>query len=272
MCHKCVMETVKSRMLSRRQFMAAAPALTVGSGLVLGATQAAQAQNTGRIVDLTYVFDNKFPTWTGSPGIKMEQLAKFEESGFNAFNMEVFEHTGTHVDAPLHFSADGLSVEEIPVENLICPLCVIDIKEKADANIEAEVTPDDLMAWISRNGDIPDGACVAMNSGWQRHVNTPKFAGFDDKGVRHYPGFHVETAHMLMEQSGAVAIATDSLSFDIGSTETFDTHYAWLPTNRYGIENIANLDQVPEAGATIFVGAPTHRGGSGGPARVIATF
>ena len=272
MCNKCIMETVKARMLSRRQFMAAAPAATVGAGFALGATRPVLAQSSGRVFDLSYVVDHAFPTWTGSPGIKLDQMAKFEESGFNAFNIEVFEHTGTHVDAPLHFSADGHSVEEIPAENLICPLCVVDIREKADANAEAEVTPDDLKAWISRNGNIPDGACVAMNSGWQKHVNTPKFAGFDDNGVRHYPGIHVEAAQLLMEETGAVAIASDSLSFDIGSTETFDTHYAWLPTNRYGIENIANLDQVPEAGATIFVGAPTHRGGSGGPARVIATF
>ncbi len=62
----------------------------------------------------------------------------------------------------------------------------------------------------------------------------------------------------------------DTLSLDIGSSTTFDTHYAWLPTNRYGIENLANLDKVPAAGATLVVGAPTHRGGSGGPARIMA--
>ncbi len=44
----------------------------------------------------------------------------------------------------------------------------------------------------------------------------------------------------------------------------------WLRTNRYGIENLANLDKVPAAGATLVVGAPTHRGGSGGPARIMA--
>lgn len=147
---------------------------------------------------------------------------------------------------------------------------MIDIQEKADADVEAQVTPDDLNAWIARNGDIPDGAMVAMNSGWQKHVATSKFIGFDDDGVRHYPGFHAEAAKMLIENTGAVAIATDSASLDIGSTQDFATHYAWLPTNRYGVENMANLDQVPEAGATVFVGAPTHRGGSGGPARIIA--
>ena len=49
-------------------------------------------------------------------------------------------------------------------------------------------------------------------------------------------------------------------------------HHTWLPAGRYGIENVANLDLLPVKGATVFVGAPKHRGGTGGPARVMATF
>ncbi|MFD1341056.1 cyclase family protein [Litorisediminicola beolgyonensis] len=270
MCHACVMETVKQRMLSRRHVLTAAPAIAAATVAGGAFAPRAYAQEGRRIVDMTYVIDADFPTWSGPPGIETEQLAKFEESGFNAFKMTVFEHTGSHVDAPLHFSADGLSVDEIAPENLVCPLCVIDIRAKADADVEAQVTPEDLQAWIDAHGDIPDGALVAMNSGWQQYVATEKFAGLDENGVRHYPGFHVEAAQMLIEQTGAVAIATDSLSLDIGSTQSFDTHYAWLPTGRYGVENIANLDQVPASGAMVFVGAPTHRGGSGGPARILA--
>ncbi len=86
----------------------------------------------------------------------------------------------------------------------------------------------------------------------------------------HFPGFHVEAMQMLMEATGAVAIAVDTLSLDHGPSADFAAHYAWLPTNRYGIECLAGLDQVPAAGATLVVGAPTHRGGSGGPARIFA--
>ena len=50
----------------------------------------------------------------------------------------------------------------------------------------------------------------------------------------------------------------------------FATHYAWLPTGRFGIENVANLGKLPAKGATIVVGAPKHRGGTGGPARIFA--
>ena len=75
---------------------------------------------------------------------------------------------------------------------------------------------------------------------------------------------------MLMEQTGAMSIAVDTLSLDHGISGDFATHYAWLPTGRFGIECVANLDKLPPAGATIVVGAPKHAGGTGGPARVFA--
>lgn len=270
MCDYCVIENVKKRMLSRRDLLKAAPVATAAAIVSVGSAPSSLAQGASQVVDMTYVLDDAFPTYFGKPGFKADQVFNFKENGFNVFNLAIGEHTGTHVDAPLHFSADGQAVHEIPVENLTCPLCVVDIREKANSDVEAQVTPDDLKAWISAHGDIPPGACVAMNSGWQAHVSSPKFRGADADGVQHYPGFHVEAAQMMIEETGAVAMAVDTLSLDIGSTKTFDTHYAWLPTNRYGIENLANLDKVPAVGATLIVGAPSHRGGSGGPARILA--
>ncbi len=71
-----------------------------------------------------------------------------------------------------------------------------------------------------------------------------------------------------MEETGVRSIAVDTLSLDHGISQDFATHYAWLPTGRFGIENIANLDKVPASGAMVVIGAPKHRGGSGGPARI----
>ncbi len=75
---------------------------------------------------------------------------------------------------------------------------------------------------------------------------------------------------MLMEESGAASIAVDTLSLDHGPSPDFATHYAWLPSGRFGIECIANLDKLPAAGATLVIGAPKHKRGTGGPARIIA--
>lgn len=271
MCDICVMESVKERMLSRREFFKtsalAGAAATVG-GIV--SAPPALAGGHGGVVDMTHVYDETFPTYFGAPGISKEQAFNFAEHGFNLLNLSVNEHTGTHVDAPLHFSADGQSIDEIPVESLVVPLCVVDIAAKAEGNADAQVTPDDLSAWIAANGDIPDKACVAMHSGWAGKVATDGFrnVGADEK--MHFPGFHVEAAQMLMETTGAVALAVDTLSLDHGISADFATHYAWLPTNRYGIENLRGLDQVPAAGATLVVGANTHKGGTGGPCRIFA--
>lgn len=275
MCDICVMNAVKTKMLSRRSFFktAAGGAMAAGAATALGTGTARAASDNMMMMkpaDLTHTYDETFPTYFGAPGISMEQNFNFADNGFNLKTLTINEHTGTHIDAPLHFSADGASVDEIAVENLVAPLCVIDIKARAAENADAQVTPDDIRAWISANGDIPKGACVAMNSGWDKHVTSDKFRGVDSEGKMHFPGFHIEATKMLMEETGAASMAVDTLSLDYGISADFATHYAWLPSGRFGIENIANLDMVPAAGATLVIGAPKHRGGTGGPARLIA--
>jgi kynurenine formamidase len=96
------------------------------------------------------------------------------------------------------------------------------------------------------------------------------FRNADAEGKQHYPGFHVEAAQMLLEETTAIGLAVDTLSLDHGISADFKTHYAWLPTNRWGLENVANLASLPATGATIMVGAPKWRGGSGGPSSVVA--
>lgn len=269
MCDVCVMNAVKDKMLSRRSFFKSTAA--VGAAGVLGSIMAgtpALAEGHGTVEDMTHTIHEDFPTYFGESQFSREHLFNYAEHSFNLQQFTVNEHTGTHIDAPLHFSADGTSVDEIPVSSLIAPLCVVDVAARAAEDADTQVTPDDLKAWIAANGDIPDGACVAMYSGWASKVDTDGFRNFDGK-AQHYPGFHIEATQMLLE-TGARSIATDTLSLDFGMSPDFATHYAWLPSGRFGIENIANLDKVPASGATLVIGAPKHRGGTGGPARIFA--
>lgn len=271
MCDVCVMNAVKERMLSRRDLFkstaAGAALATVGAA---ASTSPAMADGHKTVEDMTHELHEGFPTYFGTQQFFMDQKFNFKEHSFNLFELRVNEHTGTHIDAPLHFSADGNSVAEIPVSNLVAPLCVIDIAARAEGDADATVTPDDVKAWVAKNGDIPANACIAMHSGWGAHVSSDKFRNADADGKQHYPGFHVEAAKMLIEETGAMSLAVDTLSLDHGISADFATHYAWLPTGRFGIENIANLDKVPASGATLVIGAPKHRGGTGGPARIFA--
>lgn len=271
MCNACVIDSVKSSMLSRRALFSGAAATTAAvTASALLSARPAMAEARGNVVDLTHAYDETFPTFDGNPGILYDPAVKFSESGYQLWKLTIFEHTGTHIDAPLHFSADGLSVAELAPENLVCPLCVIDIKTKAAMDPNAMLEPEDIEAWVSANGAIPAGACVALNSGWADKIATRDFRN-DEAGNFTFPGFSKAATDMLAGMEVA-AIGVDTLSLDPGNSADFAVHNSWLPSGHYGIEGLAGLDQVPVKGATIFVGAPKHKRGTGGPARVMAVF
>jgi kynurenine formamidase len=266
-----IMEYVKGKALSRRDFFrgtAAASAAVVASATL--APRPVRAQQAMRAVDMTYTLTRNFPTYFGEQQFFDEDVFAYATHGFNLKSLRVNEHTGTHIDAPLHFTDGGTSIDEVPVDTLVVPLVVVDMKEKADANADAQITPDDLKAWIAKHGPIPQGACVAQNAGWQKRMGSPQFRNADDAGTMHFPAFHMEAAKMLLEEADVTGIAVDTLSIDYGQSADFITHYTWLPANRWAIECMANLDDVPPVGATLVVGAPKHEGGTGGPCRLIA--
>jgi len=255
--------------MSRRNFLKASAAVpTAAAVATVASSTTALASGHKQVADMTHTLAEDFPTYFGEPGIAIEQKFNFADNGFNLNDLRINEHTGTHLDAPLHFSADGQSVAEIPVDNLVLSLAVIDIRQKAADNPDAQLTPEDIKAWISKHGPLPENCCVAMNSGWDKHVSTDKFRNADGEGKMHFPGFHVDAANMLMEEASVAGIAVDTLSLDHGPSSDFATHYAWLPTNRWGIECLANLDAVPANGSTLVVGAPKVSGGTGGPSRI----
>ena len=113
MCNACIIENVKSSMLSRRSL--SRPSAAVGvAAMAAGLTTAktALAQSSGKVVDLTHAYDRNFPTFDGKPGIEMEKVVDFAKDGYTIYKLTIFEHTGTHIDAPLHFTADGTSVAD----------------------------------------------------------------------------------------------------------------------------------------------------------------
>ena len=222
-----------------------------------------------RIVDLTHALGPDFPTYSGAPELGFDVLRSYDRDRKNVKRWVIQEHIGTHIDAPIHFSERARTVDQIPVDSLIVPLAVIDISERAQDNPDAELTPDDVVAFEAHYGPIAPGCCVAMNSGWDRYANGRRFRNADDAGTMHFPGVHVEAA-MLLHDRGVGGVGVDTLSIDHGRSTEFPTHYAWLPSNKWAIEGLANLAALPPTGATIFVGAPKVKGATGGPSRIVA--
>ena len=269
MCGACVMDKVAGG-LGRRGALAAAAAL---AGFRLSASpaaaQAVRAAPVSRVVDLTHTLRPDFPTFDGKPAIEIEPALTVARDGYAMNRLAYLEHVGTHFDAPAHFSAGGASVDAIPAEALVCPLVVLDVAERAAADPDYRLTPEDLAVHERAHGRIQPGACVALRSGWDAHLATSRFRNADASGAMRFPGFRPDTAPILLER-GVAGVAVDTLSLDHGGSRDFAFHLAWLGAGRWGLECAANLGALPPTGATIVAGAPRIAGGTGGPGRALA--
>ncbi|MET7242039.1 cyclase family protein [Methylobacterium sp. EM32] len=271
-CFNAICRKATRRGLLKTGFAAVAVA-SAGFPPDAGAAPAAPAvtRSFTDVVDLTHALYEGFPTFDGSKWFTMEPVFTYAKEKLNINRWTLMEHTGTHMDAPLHFSADGMSVDLLPVTDLVVPLAVIDIAARAQDNPDSAVTPDDIKAWETKHGPLPEGCCVAMHSGWGRLLASPRFVGRDAQGKNHTPGFHGETAHMLLTERKVKGLGVDTLSLDLGiETGSFPVHYSWLPSGRWGVECLANLDTLPAKGAHLVLGGPKVKGATGGPSRVMA--
>jgi kynurenine formamidase len=229
---------------------------------------------TKEFVDLTHSFAPGIPHHPLLPDEERETLATVEEVGFF---LEKFSHVGqwgTHVDPPIHFIEGGRSADEITLKEMILPLVVIDVHEKATANPDYTITMQDVRDWESQHGAVPAGSFVAMRTDWSsRWPDGEAMQNMDEEEVKHYPGWSQEVLTYLIEEQNVAAIGHETTDTDPGIATTVDDYaleYYVLEQDRYQIEMLANLDQVPEAGALILATWPKPEGGSGFPARVFA--
>ena len=270
-CINQLAEAMSRRTMIRSVGMAAC-ATAIGSA----STAASQPAETAlgrvqfdKVIDLTHTLSDHFPIpWAN--GFSMERVSTLGKDQWNAYRWHFHEHIGTHLDAPLHFSELD-SGDRIPASQLVGPLAVVDIRDRASTNPDTTLSLDDLRAWERRHGRIDDSAIVALYSGWEsRADDRRKFFGLDEKGGFYLPGFHLDAVKFLHEDRNVKGIASDTMSLDTGVAADFPVHHYWLGRKKWGLENVANLGQLPPKGATIVVGSPKVAGCTGGPSRVFA--
>jgi kynurenine formamidase len=271
MCLPGCQDAVHAALTRRGFFTGAAAASFAATAVSATPADAAVARRFRNVVDLTHTMSPDFPTFFGVPGIELQKQFDFKKDGFNLNWWRIIEHAGTHIDAPIHFSEQGATVDKLGADTLVAPLAVVDVRAQAAQNPDYAVTRQDLLDWERKHRRLPDRCCVAMLSGWAQYVgDAAKFTGRDASGMFHFPGFAPSAVEWMIAERRVVGIAVDTLSLDNGPSKDFKVHTLWLPTGRWGVENVANLDKVPPAGGTIVVGAPKVQNATGGPTRVIA--
>lgn len=231
-----------------------------------------------RLVDLTHTFNDRTLYWPTSPtGFRLEQLAFGDTPGgwfYSAYAFSAPEHGGTHLDAPIHFHAGGRTAEQIPLEQLVAPAVVLDLRDRAAQDRDALLTLDDVAAFERQHGPIPAGALVLLRTGWDRHWGD-RLAYFGDAtpgdaSRLHFPGFGVEAARLLVEERRVAGLGIDTPSIDHGPSADFAAHRVLAAANGVGLENLTGLEQLPPTGAVVIALPMKVEGGSGGPVRAIA--
>jgi kynurenine formamidase len=253
----------------------------VGLAVILTAASSAQQPidlSKHTIVDLSHAYGPSTVFWPTSPTkFELEKLAYGRTDGgyfYAANSLRTPEHGGTHLDAPIHFSESGETTEKIPLEKLIAPAVVIDVRASAAKDRDYRATRADLVAFEKQHGTIPRGTIVLLRTGWSRHwPNAKAYLGDDtpgDASKLSFPSFGEDAAKMLVEERGAAALGIDTASIDYGRSTDFQVHRIAAARNVPGLENLTNLDRLPARGALVIALPMKIEGGSGGPLRAVA--
>lgn len=226
-----------------------------------------------RYVDLTHSFYPGQPKFSALEDQTTTRLFTVAEHGFTVDRYHIVGQWGTHVDPPIHFVDNARTLDELPVEEMILPLVVIDLHKEAAQFPNLAVTVDHLQEWEQRNGTIPEDSFVALRTDWSKRWATDDLYGIDSEGKRNCPGWSLEALEFLYNERGVLAIGHETTDTDPGSSidaGSFACELYWLQQDRWQIELLNNLAEVPETGALICATWPKPKGGTGFPARVFA--
>ena len=234
---------------------------------------------SGKIIDLSYAFDSTTIYWPTEKGFVFEKGFEGITPGGFFYTANRFwtpEHGGTHIDAPIHFSSHGRTVDEIPVEQLIGSGIVIDVSEKCAKDRDYRVQVDDFLDWEKEHGRLPDGCIILLRTGFGKFwPNRVEYMGTNERGPGaiaklHFPGLHPDAAAWIVSNRSIKAIGLDTPSIDYGQSTLFESHVTLFDKNTPAFENLANLDQLPLTGFTVIALPMKIKGGSGGPLRIVA--
>jgi kynurenine formamidase len=262
----------------RRSLARLLPAILSLALLVAPAAAANDLDTVARIlagktfVDLTHSFGPDSPVWSGFGQAKMTpavdpqsgQPYTIPKDGFRSTYYQMVGQYGTHVDPPAHFAEDGITMDRIPLKQMVLPLIVLDDTPYLAKDPNHAFSVDDLRAWEKKNGRVPKDSFVAlrtdMSKDWDSDPERFKRSPF--------PAWSLDTVKFLVEQRGVTAIGHESMDTDI--TDKMESETYILQHGHFQIEVMANLDKVPARGALIIVTWPKVKDGLGFPARAFA--
>ncbi len=207
-----------------------------------------------KMIDLSHVLSEDNPVWNGDP---KTEISRVENKKYVVERICVGTHTGTHVGSPAHFFK-GFEVFDLKPSDLLSPAVIIDATLKDEERV---LSVKKIREWEAVNGDVEKKA-VLLKTGWDNFWNEPQ------RYFSCYPGFGVDAVIYLIDK-GVKIFGTDAPGIDPSDDKNFSANIEIFKNGCIHIENLTNLDKLPNREFWIFIGALKIKAG-GSPARVIA--
>lgn len=206
-----------------------------------------------KMYDISLTVTPGLPVWPGDPSVRLERVSKMEEGAHNNVSqLALSVHAGTHVDAPYHFIADGITIEQLALDALVGPAQVIELPEGCDL-----IGAEDL-----KQAGIAEGTERLL-------LKTRNSRYWEQPGLpfqRDFASLAPDGAEYLV-QRGVKLIGIDYFSI-APFGDSIPTHRALLGAKMVILEG-ADLSKVPVGQYQLYC-LPLKLGGSdGAPARAI---
>lgn len=247
---------------------------------VLSELVAAVSSGAVEVIDLTAPLSAETPIlrlpeqFGQTAKFALHEISRYDAAGPGWYwnNFTTGEHTGTHLDAPIHWvtGKDGADVSQLPPARLLAPAAVLDFSAHSsnDPNFLLEV--EHVRAWEAEHGPLPAGGWLLYRTGWSARSHDE--AAFLNGGAT--PGIAPACAKWLAESAPVIGVGVETVGTDAGAAHSFDPafpcHSHLLGRDKYGLTQLQNLAKLPATGAVIFVGPLPIVRGSGSPCRAIA--
>ncbi len=192
------------------------------------------------------------PVFPGDMDISIKPYHTLEMGYSNSTSLHLGTHTGTHLDAPYHFFADGKTLNEIPLERFVGEAVLVDCVGKHDAIHVADLEP------FSQN--ISSCSRVIIRTGWDKWFGREEY-------FRDYPVISADAAEWLAERQ-IWLLGVDIPSVDDWKAE--DAHVALLKAEVVIVESLVNLTKITQP-IFYFAALPLSiKDADGSPVRAIA--
>lgn len=184
--------------------------------------------------------------------MRLRPARSLERDGYRVLHLSLGSHSGTHVDAPCHLAEPGAGVDELPLQLLVGPAVIVDLRD---------LGPREPVGWERLEAYARPGHMLVLHTGWDRFWGSVRYED--------HPYLDAEAASELVSV-GVRTVGTDALSIDETGGAGLPAHHALLSCGGVVVENLTNLAAVDHPEPVLSVLPLPLVGGDGSPVRAVA--